>query len=135
MLPKAEQMERDRGLTDEQIAANRQKLTQVLDAEGNRTNPYFDDLRQTVETGVPSPRLTQFQDSPLVRVAKHRGLLRWGVVGIFTLLGYYGMPTYHGGGRLWDPGAPGALYGLGVGLGVQVLTQISYMRSRRKSGF
>ena len=34
-LPKAEQMERDRGLTEEQIAANRQKLTRFMRSRRN----------------------------------------------------------------------------------------------------
>ena len=132
LLPKIEMQERDRGLSDDQIAANRRKLAQIVEQEGDRTNPFFGDLEQVVETGVPPASLRQFHDNWIVRIATHRHLVRAALVGICALLGYYGMPTYHGGGRFWDPGALGAVYGVGFGLGVLALAQISLISSRRK---
>jgi hypothetical protein len=130
LLPKIEEQERDRGLSDEEIAANRRKLTQIIAEEGNRTNPYFGDVEQMVDTGVPPASLTQFRETPIVRLAAHGILVRLLLVGICALLGYYGLPTRSG--RIWDPGARGALYGVGFGLGVLVLTEISLRRSRRR---
>ena len=130
LVPKVEAQERDRGLSDEEIAANRQKLTQMLAEEGDRTNPYFGDLEQTVETGVPPAFVKQFQGNWILRLAMHPMLVRAIVVGFSALYGYWGFPTH--GHRLWDPGARGVLYGAGFGLGVLVLAQISLIRSRRR---
>jgi hypothetical protein len=130
LLPKVEAEERDRGLDDEQIAANRRKLTQVLAEEGDKTNPYFADLEQTVETGLPSQALTNFRDSGIVRVASHGLVMRGAVLVICALLGYVGMPTGHN--LAWEPGTRGLLYGIAFGIGVLVLAQVSLLRQRRR---
>jgi hypothetical protein len=133
LLPKVEMQERDRGLSDEEIAANRRKLTQLLDREGDRTNPYFGDVEQMVETGVPPASLTQFRDNWMFRLALHPIVVRGIVLAICAFLGYFGMPTKHSG-RLWDPGALGALYGVGFGLGVLALAQLSLIRRKSAKG-
>jgi hypothetical protein len=135
--PAAEQAARARGLSDDEIAEKRKQALDMLDHAPRRGDPDWPGLEGVIHRDPgPVDRLPRsvFGDSPIIRLAFHRNLLRVLLVGVFAVLGYLGMPTKHGG-RLWHPGIHGLVYGTAFGLGVLVFAEITYLRTRRrKSG-
>jgi hypothetical protein len=134
--PAAEQAARARGMSDEELAEKRSQVLDLLEHAPKRGEPDWPGLEGIVHGDTaPVDRLPRsvFGDSPIIRLAFHPNLLRVLLVGVFALLGYFGMPTKHGG-QLWHSGMRGLVYGTALGLGVLVFAEISFLRTRRKSG-
>jgi hypothetical protein len=132
--PAAEQAARARGMSDEELAEKRKQVLDMLDHAPKRGEPDWPGFESVVHgDATPVDRLPRsvFGDGPIIRLAFHPNLLRVLLVGVFALLGYFGMPTRHGG-RLWHPGIHGLVYGTAFGLGVLVFAEISFLRTRRR---
>jgi hypothetical protein len=127
--PAAEQAARARGMSDEELAKKRSQVLDLLEHAPKRG-----ELEGIVHgDAAPVDRLPRsaFGDSPIIRLALHPNLFRVLLVGVFALLGYFGMPTTHGG-QLWHSGVRGLAYGTAFGLGVLVFAEISFLRTRRR---
>jgi hypothetical protein len=132
--PAAEQAARARGMSDDEIAEKRKQALDMLDHAPKRGEPNFPRFESIVHSDTaPVDRLprSMFGDSPIIRLAFHPNLVRVLLVGVFAVLGYYGMPTRHGG-QLWHAGLHGLVYGIAFGLGVLAFAQITYLRTRRR---
>ena len=122
--PAAERAARARGMDDEEIAQKREQVLDLLDHAPKRGDVIHRD------TSVDRLSPSAYGDSPIIRRTFQRSLLRVLFVGVFALLGYFGMPAVQGG-RVWHPGLHGLVYGTAFGLGVLVFAE-SFSRTRRR---
>ena len=129
--PAAEQAARARGMSDEEIAEKRKQALDMLEHAPKRGEAGFPQPESSDGDTEPVDRLPSsvFGGSPPVRLAFHRNVLRLVMVGLFAVLGYFGMPGMSGG-HLWHEGVRGLVYGTALGLGLLVFAE-TLARTRR----